>query len=497
MRTQSGTSNLRALFYMDEVFGFFPPTAEPPTKRPMLTLLKQARAFGLGCVLATQNPVDLDYKGLANCGTWFLGRLQTERDKLRVLDGLASLDRPPALGSQAGGGMLDRADLDRLLSSLAPRVFLAHNVHAEGPVHFQTRWVLSYLRGPLTRQEIRRLARPESTAAEEEESESQPDAEVEPTSEVSETTTEKEEAPRAVLTEGVDERWLPASAALANRPVLYRPALEVRVRLHFARVSARLDRWRTDRVRVPLPAEGTSLVWERAEWQVDCGPPAASSPPAPGSRHAALTASAGNDRTHDRWRKEARSRAHQERVVTIHVCKQEKLTSEPDEEESAFLERCRNSIAKRRDHEFERLRKRYASKLAGQEERIRKARERIDREQEQYEDTRRGPWLTTGAHLIGALFGRKVLSSSNARRAGSAARAASRVARERADVERARRDLEAATAKLRSLQADLDQELAVERASFEAHEPELDTILIRPRKGDLEIEDYAVVWRPV
>src|SRR6187401_501192 len=90
MRTQSGTSSLRAILYMDEIFGYFPPVANPPSKQPLLTLLKQGRAFGLGVVLATQNPVDLDYKGLANCGSWFIGRLQTERDKLRVIEGLLS-----------------------------------------------------------------------------------------------------------------------------------------------------------------------------------------------------------------------------------------------------------------------------------------------------------------------------------------------------------------------------------------------------------------------
>ena len=116
MRAQQGTTSLRALFYMDEVFGFFPPVANPPSKTPLLTLLKQGRAFGLGCLLATQNPVDLDYKGLANCGTWWLGRLQTERDKARVLDGLEG-----ALAS--GGGRFDRAYFDRALERIEqPRV---------------------------------------------------------------------------------------------------------------------------------------------------------------------------------------------------------------------------------------------------------------------------------------------------------------------------------------------------------------------------------------
>ncbi len=148
MRRQPGTTSLRALLYMDEVFGFFPPSAMPPSKLPLLTLMKQARAFGVGVVLATQNPVDLDYKGLGNAGTWFIGRLQTERDQARVIEGL--------LGSEAGGG-LDRAGYESLMSNLAQRTFLMRNVHDDAPVLFRTRWALSYLRGPLTLTEIRRL----------------------------------------------------------------------------------------------------------------------------------------------------------------------------------------------------------------------------------------------------------------------------------------------------------------------------------------------------
>jgi len=144
-RRQGGTGSLRALIYMDEVMGYLPPVANPPSKLPLLTLLKQARAFGVGIMLATQNPVDLDYKALSNTGTWFLGTLQTERDKARVLDGLEGV---------AGG--LDRQALDRVLSGLRSRVFLMHNVHEREPVTFETRWTLSYLRGPMSRDDLRR-----------------------------------------------------------------------------------------------------------------------------------------------------------------------------------------------------------------------------------------------------------------------------------------------------------------------------------------------------
>ena len=153
MRAQKGTTSLRALFYMDEIFGYFPPVANPPSKLPLLTLLKQARAFGLGMVLATQNPVDLDYKGLSNTGTWFIGRLQTERDKARVLEGLEG-------ASATQGTHFDRQAMEQTLAGLGSRVFLMNNVHEDAPVVIETRWALSYLCGPLTRSQIKTLTDP-------------------------------------------------------------------------------------------------------------------------------------------------------------------------------------------------------------------------------------------------------------------------------------------------------------------------------------------------
>src|SRR5688572_21356605 len=150
MRTQSGTTSLRAILYMDEIMGYFPPVANPPSKLPLMTLLKQARAFGLGVVLSTQNPVDLDYKGLSNTGTWFIGRLQTERDKAKVIEGLESVS--------AGTGLkFDRRQMEETLAGLGNRIFLLNNVHEDGPELFETRWAMSYLRGPLTKKQIKTL----------------------------------------------------------------------------------------------------------------------------------------------------------------------------------------------------------------------------------------------------------------------------------------------------------------------------------------------------
>lgn len=161
MRAQSGATSLRALVYFDEIFGYMPPISNPPSKRSMLRMLKQARAFGVGQVLVTQNPVDLDYKALSNAGSWFIGKLQTDQDKQRLLDGLEA----------ATPGGLDREEYSRMIAGLGKRVFLLHNVHERQPVLFQTRWAMNYLAGPLTRTQIPALnamagvVRPESGTA--------------------------------------------------------------------------------------------------------------------------------------------------------------------------------------------------------------------------------------------------------------------------------------------------------------------------------------------
>src|SRR6185295_17882912 len=242
MRSQSGTSSLRALFYMDEIFGYFPPTANPPSKAPMLTLLKQGRAFGLGCVLATQNPVDLDYKGLSNAGTWLIGRLQTERDKMRVIDGLEG-----ALGGSEG---FDRASLDKLMSGLTQRVFLMRNVHDDAPVLFQSRWALSYLRGPLTGPEIARLmadrkaaarlaASQSSTPDQPRASASAPQSQTSAATQASGGTTS-----RPLLPPGVAEYFLPATAS--DDDLLYKPMAMGLAKLHFIDSKLALDQWRTN-----------------------------------------------------------------------------------------------------------------------------------------------------------------------------------------------------------------------------------------------------------
>ena len=223
MRTQSGTNSLRAIVYMDEIFGYLPPTSNPPSKTPMLTLLKQARAFGIGMVFATQNPVDLDYKALSNMGTWFIGRLQTERDKARLLDGLES----------AAGGGFNRSQIEKIISNLDNRVFMLNNTHEDAPELFHTRWVLSYLRGPLTRDQIKTLMEPvKGTVPTGSKSGGAPD----PVSKTGVST-----QPPA-LPPGLKQFYVPTrGSAPANSKLLYQPRLIGAAKIHYSNTRAKVD----------------------------------------------------------------------------------------------------------------------------------------------------------------------------------------------------------------------------------------------------------------
>jgi hypothetical protein len=256
MRAQSGTTSLRAMFYMDEIFGYLPPTANPPSKKPMMILLKQARAFGLGLLLATQNPVDLDYKALSNIGTWWLGRLQTERDKARVLDGLEG-----AISAQ--GASFNRSDIETTLSGLGNRVFLMNNVHEDGPVVFHVRWIMSYLRGPLARAEIKKLMDPVRPVAK-----SKPDADEEadgfaPPGAKSAAAAVDRNTLRPELPEGVAQLFYPCEAGVDAESLCYVPAL-LRSAVVLLDDAKRKIQGRSNLTLVnEIDAEGQKVDWDK------------------------------------------------------------------------------------------------------------------------------------------------------------------------------------------------------------------------------------------
>jgi len=491
MRTQAGSGSLRAILYMDEVFGFFPPTANPPAKRPMLTLLKQARAYGLGVVLATQNPVDLDYKGLSNAGTWFLGRLQTERDKQRVIEGLEG-------AATAARGDFDRAAIERTLAGVGSRVFLMNNVHDDAPVLMHTRWALSYLAGPMTREQIRTL-RAASDVAETDgaslsgartASDMRADA---PTARADEQ--ERSSQERLPLPAGVMERFVAVARApgAADR-LLYRPALLAVAQLHWVAAAAGVDVWQRRVLLAPLQEDPSDRVWEEAE--VLPAQPDLESEPHPAARFAALPVVAGRASLWPRLRKQLLTHLYRGHALELMRCRTPKAIARPGESEGEFRGRAHDLLREARDAEIEKLRRRHAPKLRTLRDRIARAEERVDRETEQYEDSRRQSAISVGASLIGALFGRKLGSVGNVRRAGSAARGISRTSRQKGDIARAEERLEALRAELEELEAALADDLGELETIDAAADLELESLRVAPRKSDLEIEWLGLVWLP-
>jgi hypothetical protein len=474
MRTQPGSRTLRALLYMDEVFGYFPPTANPPSKTPMLTLLKQARAYGLGCVLATQNPVDLDYKGLSNAGTWFLGRLQTERDKSRVIEGLEG-------ASAAAGGRFDRARTERVLAGLRSRVFLMNNVHEDEPVVFETRWALSYLAGPLTREQLRELA-PEETARK---------GEASPTA----ATPQKVEAQRPVVPAEVTEGFLPVTRSVGGEGrLVYRPAILGAATLHYVNARAKVDEWSRATVLAPLGADAGSPWAEGATFWPSA--PDLEGEPEPSAAFAELPPAGSRAKSYERWRKMLATHLHRSHPLRIWRAPALKQVSQPGEGEGAFRGRLREVARERRDLAVEKLRKRFAPKLARLADQIERAEVRVEQEREQYGEKKLQSAISIGATIVGALFGRKLASTRNVGRATTAARGVSRAARERGDIARAEERVETLRDRLADLEGDFQEEVVALEAQLDVAEVAIEPVSISPRKSDLDAQPIQLVWTP-
>jgi hypothetical protein len=480
MRRQTGTTGLRALLYIDEVLGYLPPVAAPPSKAPLLTILKQGRAFGLGVVLATQNPVDLDYKALSNTGTWFLGRLQTERDKDRLLDGLDAV---------AGG--LDRADIDRLLSSLGKRVFLLHDVHETGPIVFETRWTLSYLRGPLSREQIGRLtqtgAPPRSTA------ESPPGAvQGRPARLHSPAEAIGDAGGRPLVPPGIQEVFFPAPG---RTDVRYRPVVVGAARIEFSDRKLGIDHARDVVYVVPLTGEVLELDWADAV-RTDIPLDRFERSAAPGSvSFSPLPAPAAQPRKYSAWQKAFARWVAQTETLDLLRHPSLGITSAPGEPERDFHIRLQHEARVARDEAVDAVRRKYASRQEALAERLRRAEAAVDREQQQASDQRLQTAVSMGATLLGSLLGRKVVSAGTLGRATTAARGVGRSMKEAADVKRAEDSVESVKAAIGRLDGQIAADASAVAARFDPGAP-LERIVIRPKRGQVEVRLVALGWHP-
>ncbi len=484
MRRQPGTSSLRALLYMDEIFGYFPPSANPPSKPPMLTLLKQARAFGVGCVLATQNPVDLDYKGLGNTGTWLIGRLQTERDRDRLLDGLTT--------AMAGNGP-DRSELASMIGSLTQRVFLMRNVHDDAPVLLKSRWALSYLRGPLTPAEIGRLMAPLKAASPAAAAIAAASA-VAPlgtTPQAASAANATTTAARPALSADIEEAFLPIQGA-AER-ITYQPRIMGSAKLHFVDKSAGLDEWQQLELAAPLSDDGKRALWDEAE---ACAAAQCTREGLASAAFADLPMGAQRAASFAQYGKDLAAHLYQNHRSTVWSCEALKQSSKPGESEGDFRSRLSLSLRERRDTEAEALRKKFAPKLATLQGQLQRATERHEREKGQASQQKLQTAISVGATVLGALLGRKMVSSGNIGRAATAARSATRIGKEAEDAARAEESIEVAQQKIADLNKECEASIAALDTRYDASNIELKKVEVAPRKTDIAVGTVRLLWSP-
>jgi len=480
MRKLPGTTSLRAMVYMDEIFGYFPPVANPPSKQPLLTLLKQGRAFGIGLVLATQNPVDLDYKGLSNAGTWFIGRLQTERDKERVLEGLE--------GAAAGTGKsFGRADMDKIIAGLGKRVFLVNNVHEDRPEVFESRWALSYLAGPLTRNQIKRLMDPVK----------QPPAPLapEPTPAVQEERREegKFQVRQPALPPEIPQYFVPVRGRQpGGGSLMYLPAVFGEGSVRFSDVKKGFESMRTVLILTPVENAAIPVNWDQGE-EVGLAGKDLESAPLGNAEFGELPAVATKGKSYEEWRRDFAAWLYRAQSLEAFHSPGLRVFSQPNESEGEFRIRLQQASREQRDQLVEGLRKKYAPKIAALQERIRRAEQAVSRESEQVKQQGVQTVISIGATILGAFLGRKTVSTSTLGRATTAARGAGRVLKEREDVGRAQENVGALQQQL----ADLEAEFKVEADSAALTGAEsIQTFTIKPTKQNISVKLVVLAWVP-
>jgi len=489
MRAQSGTSSLRALLYMDEVFGYFPPTANPPSKTPMLTLLKQARAYGLGVVLATQNPVDLDYKGLSNAGTWFLGRLQTERDKARVLDGLEG-------ASTAAGAEFDRARMEQVLSGLGNRVFLLNNVHDDHPVVFQSRWALSYLRGPLTRDQIAALMKERKNNGASTSAAATSSVQPSPVGPgPAAPSSSQPAAERPMLPPDVPEAFIPCRNVMpAGATVHYRPAVYGTAEIHFLDSKAGVDTNEPWRRLVPIDSALSANLWGE-EAATDDEPELEKAPEA-GAQFAPLPSELGRPKTFAQLSADLKDFLYRNHRLELWKSAALGQASRVGESEADFRVRLSQAAREERDRQVEKLRGQYATKLQKLDDQIRRAEQKVSKEKSQASQQWLQAAMSFFSSILGALFGRKLKSVTNVNRAGSSVRAAGRAMEQRADVDAAEDNVEALTERRKQLETEFAAEKDRVAQAITPDTLPLEAVRIAPKKTNISIGRVTLVWSP-
>lgn len=518
MRSQSGTTSLRALLYFDEIFGYLPPTSNPPSKQPMLRMLKQARAFGVGLVLVTQNPVDVDYKGLSNAGTWMIGKLQTERDKARLLDGLEG----------AMGSGFDRTTMDRMISSLGKRVFLMNNVHNAAPIPFQTRWAMNYLAGPLTRTQLPPLnelsgAKQEMPGAISAKAAGAPAASIPaaptPAASPRPAMPAAPAAPAALkaapatpgvgdrpaIPAGINELYLPANLTLSlayraagktpapgtqNLGLMYYPTLLAQARVRFLNRKYNLDYEKILTALVYAPDRRGVVRWDEFLTQpVD--ERALDRAPTPEARFMTLEAPFSDAKIIKGLEKDFIDWAFRTCQVTVRANEALKVYAGPEISSAEFRQVCSDAARKSRDAEFQKAAAAIDRQIKSLEDKLAREARELESDETELSQRKMEELGTHAENIFGLFTGRKptrrISSSLSKRRQTEQAKAD--VTESQEAIAQYKKDL----ANLDTQRGRLEQEIN-NRWGQVANE--ISELTLTPLKKDVLLDVYGIAWLP-
>lgn len=476
MRMQSGTTSLRALLYVDEIFGYLPPVANPPSKKPFLTLLKQARAFGLGLVLATQNPMDLDYKSLSNAGTWFLGRLQTDRDKKRILDGLEG-------ASLEGGAKFNRGQIENLLSNLDKRVFLLHNINEDHPQVFQTRWAMSYLRGPLTRTQIKSLVNPKVKKA--------------TIKEKTNINTTESSIVKPVLPKEIKPLYLERNIEDARiNEYKYRPFITTVADVRFYDRTKKIDLIKKISFLVPITNDVIAVNWDEA-LELIPNENVYKKQAIKNVSYSDLPSASTNPKNYTGWERFFKDHLVNNYYLEVYHSSDLKQTSNPYETARDFKIRLLQITREERDAAVTKLKDKFARRIQTMQGRIQRAEERISREKSQSSQQKFSTAISIGSTILGALFGSGKIGTSTISKAGTAMKSAGKIMKESGDVDRAQENLTKLNEQLIALQDKLQDELNLLEDKFDLSVEQMEVIKIRPSKTKISVKLFNFMWIPM
>lgn len=479
MRTQTGTTSLRALVYMDEVFGYLPPIANPSSKKPLLTLLKQARAYGVGLVLATQNPVDLDYKGLSNTGTWFIGRLQTERDKMRVLDALEGV----ATGTDK---QFDRKSIDRLITGLEKRIFLMHNVNEDLPVVFETRWAMSYLRGPLTRNQIKTLMDPIRAMKT---SLVQPVTDQISPGIIPESVKVADQSQdKPLLSPDIPEYFM---ELLGNKPedaisMVYQPMALGVAQVRFADSKMKIDVTRDVIMIAAIKDDPLPVNWDNS-MEIALSISDLKRKTSASAQYLELPQAAAKKKNYLLWQKELMNWLLRKKMEVLRSPGSKEF-SRPGENERDFRIRLQLIVREGRDKYTEKLSQKYASQFARLDERIMRAQMALAK---QKDDGKEHNYETAGTSLFESMFGRKKIKGT-----GKTSRETGRSIKEEKKKKIIEENMKALRQERENLEAQFQYEVEMMKNKNNPLNEELEKTFISPSKTNVSIRLVALVWVP-